>query len=121
VIYFRVGDIHATQESLARKGVPFEAAPHIIHKHEDGTEEWMTFFRDPDGNMLSRPPIRRVVHERPYTSAVASSPSPRLLAVPLIRVELPLLPPQWEKGTEGRVRALANNRSISQLCTRSAC
>lgn len=53
VIYFRVGDIHATQESLTRKGVPFEAAPHIIHKHEDGTEEWMTFFRDPDGNMLS--------------------------------------------------------------------
>ena len=53
VIYFRVGDIHATQESLARKGVPFEAAPHIIHKQEDGTEEWMTFFRDPDGNMLS--------------------------------------------------------------------
>ncbi|MEO6044941.1 MAG: VOC family protein [Tepidiformaceae bacterium] len=53
VIYFRVGDIHGTQESLARKGVPFEAAPHIIHKHEDGTEEWMTFFRDPDANMLS--------------------------------------------------------------------
>lgn len=53
VIYFRVGDIHATQDSLVRKGVPFEAAPHIIHKHEDGTEEWMTFFRDPDGNMLS--------------------------------------------------------------------
>ena len=53
VIYFRVGDIHATQESLTRKGVPFEAAPHIIHKHEDRTEEWMTFFRDPDGNMLS--------------------------------------------------------------------
>ena len=25
----------------------------MIHRHEDGTEEWMTFYRDPDGNMLS--------------------------------------------------------------------
>ena len=53
VIYFRVADIHATQDALAAKGVAFEGAPHMIHKHEDGTEEWMTFFRDPDGNMLS--------------------------------------------------------------------
>ena len=53
VIYFRVGDIHATQQSLTAKGVSFDGAPHVIHRHEDGMEEWMTFFRDPDGNMLS--------------------------------------------------------------------
>lgn len=53
VLYFRVGDIHAAQEALAAKGVTFEAAPHRIHTHEDGTEEWMTFFRDPDRNTLS--------------------------------------------------------------------
>ncbi|MEO6398381.1 MAG: VOC family protein [Tepidiformaceae bacterium] len=53
VIYFRVADIHATQDLLAAKGVPFDAPPHLIHRHEDRTEEWMTFFRDPDENMLS--------------------------------------------------------------------
>lgn len=52
-IYFTVADIHAAQDDLAARGVPFEGAPHMIHRHEDGREEWMTFFRDPDGNMLS--------------------------------------------------------------------
>ncbi len=52
-VYFTVGDIHRAQDELTAKGVAFEAAPHMIHRHEDGTEEWMTFFRDPDGNMLS--------------------------------------------------------------------
>ena len=28
-------------------------APHRIHTHDDGTEEWMTFFEDPDGNTLA--------------------------------------------------------------------
>jgi catechol 2,3-dioxygenase-like lactoylglutathione lyase family enzyme len=52
-IYFRVENIHGVQERLTAQGVAFEGAPHMIHRHEDGTEEWMTFFRDPDGNMLS--------------------------------------------------------------------
>jgi catechol 2,3-dioxygenase-like lactoylglutathione lyase family enzyme/DNA-binding CsgD family transcriptional regulator len=52
-IYFTVSDIHAAQEALTARGVPFEGAPHMIHKHDSGVEEWMTFFRDPDGNMLS--------------------------------------------------------------------
>jgi methylmalonyl-CoA/ethylmalonyl-CoA epimerase len=25
----------------------------MIHRHEDGTEEWMAFFTDPDGNLLA--------------------------------------------------------------------
>jgi methylmalonyl-CoA/ethylmalonyl-CoA epimerase len=25
----------------------------MIFKHEDGTEEWMAFFRDPDQNLLA--------------------------------------------------------------------
>lgn len=53
VLYFRVGDIKAAQAELAGRGVPFEGEPHMIHRHPDGTEEWMTFFRDPDGNMLA--------------------------------------------------------------------
>jgi methylmalonyl-CoA/ethylmalonyl-CoA epimerase len=24
----------------------------MIHKHADGTEEWMAFFKDPDGRPL---------------------------------------------------------------------
>jgi len=53
VLYFRVTDIHGVQEALAAKGVPFDGAPHRIHTHADGTEEWMTFFHDPDGNVLA--------------------------------------------------------------------
>ncbi|OAI39540.1 hypothetical protein AYO38_01490 [bacterium SCGC AG-212-C10] len=53
VIYFRVPSIHDAYEQLRSKDVPFEGAPHMIHRHEDGTEEWMAFFRDPDGNLLA--------------------------------------------------------------------
>lgn len=31
----------------------FQGAPHLIHRHEDGTEEWMAFFTDPAGNTLA--------------------------------------------------------------------
>lgn len=53
VLYFMVDDIHASQMALVAKGVGFEGEPHRIFTHPDGTEEWMTFFRDPDGSMLS--------------------------------------------------------------------
>lgn len=53
VLYFRVSGIAEAQRELGTRGVTFEGEPHMIHRHSDGTEEWMTFFRDPDGNMLS--------------------------------------------------------------------
>ena len=53
VIYFRVDDIDAAHRELTSRGVPFEGAPHMIHRHEDGMEEWMAFFRDPDDNILA--------------------------------------------------------------------
>lgn len=53
VLYFRVDDIHGSVATLRERGVEFEGEPHLIHRHPDGTEEWMTFFRDPEGNMLS--------------------------------------------------------------------
>jgi DNA-binding CsgD family transcriptional regulator/catechol 2,3-dioxygenase-like lactoylglutathione lyase family enzyme len=53
VLYFRVPDIHAAHESLTAKGVVFESAPHLIHRHESGVEEWMGFFHDSEGNMLA--------------------------------------------------------------------
>ena len=53
VIYFRVADIHAEYERLHTRGVAFKGAPHMIHRHADGTEEWMAFFEDPDGQPLA--------------------------------------------------------------------
>jgi DNA-binding CsgD family transcriptional regulator/catechol 2,3-dioxygenase-like lactoylglutathione lyase family enzyme len=53
ILYFRVSDIRASQESLQAQGVEFINAPHMIHRHADGTEEWMAFFKDPDGRPLA--------------------------------------------------------------------
>jgi DNA-binding CsgD family transcriptional regulator/predicted enzyme related to lactoylglutathione lyase len=53
VLYFQVPDIHAATEALEAKGVPFLGAPHMIHRHEDGTEEWMAFLTDPEGRTLA--------------------------------------------------------------------
>jgi methylmalonyl-CoA/ethylmalonyl-CoA epimerase len=59
VLYFRVDDISAAWRTLAGRGVKFDSEPHRIHRDENGTfgpagsEEWMAFFRDPDGNVLA--------------------------------------------------------------------
>ena len=54
ILYFLTGDIHATQESLSARGVKFTGAPHVIYTDEaTGTEEWMTFFEDGEGNTLA--------------------------------------------------------------------
>lgn len=52
ILYFRVAEIHAAHEAMQAKGVSFLNAPHRVHQHEDGTEEWMAFFVDPDGRPL---------------------------------------------------------------------
>jgi len=53
ILYFRVGDIHAAQRRLEGRGVEFTHAPHRIHRHEDGSEEWMAFFKDNEGRPLA--------------------------------------------------------------------
>lgn len=53
IVYFRVGAIHAAYERLVAAGVEFTQAPQMIHRHEDGAEEWMAFFTDPSGNALA--------------------------------------------------------------------
>lgn len=53
ILYFRVPDIHAAHATLSDRGAVFADAPHMIHRHEDGTEEWMAFFNDPDGRPLA--------------------------------------------------------------------
>ena len=52
-LYFTVPDIGAAHVTLTDRGVHFSGAPHMIHRHDDGTEEWMAFFDDPDGNTLA--------------------------------------------------------------------
>jgi catechol 2,3-dioxygenase-like lactoylglutathione lyase family enzyme len=52
IIYFRVPDIHAAHAELTARGAAFEAAPHMIHKHADGMEEWMAFLEDNEGRHL---------------------------------------------------------------------
>lgn len=53
ILYFRVPDIHAAHAELEARGAQFRGAPHMIHRHEDGTEEWMAFFDDNEGRPLA--------------------------------------------------------------------
>jgi len=53
ILYFRVDDIAEKHAELVARGVEFKGAPHMIHRHADGTEEWMAFFVDPDGRPLA--------------------------------------------------------------------
>jgi len=58
-LYLRVGDLQAAYATLQGRGVVFEDEPHMIHRDDEGIfgpageEEWMTFFRDPAGNLLA--------------------------------------------------------------------
>ncbi|MCH2239815.1 MAG: LuxR C-terminal-related transcriptional regulator [Blastomonas sp.] len=52
ILYFLVPDIAAEIERLKAAGVVILSAPHRIHVHPDGREEWMAFFADPDGGSL---------------------------------------------------------------------
>jgi DNA-binding CsgD family transcriptional regulator/catechol 2,3-dioxygenase-like lactoylglutathione lyase family enzyme len=53
ILYFRVIDIRSAYEALRARGVEFGEAPHMIHRHADGTEEWMAHFNDPEGRPLA--------------------------------------------------------------------
>jgi methylmalonyl-CoA/ethylmalonyl-CoA epimerase len=66
MLYLAVDDIDASVERLTAAGVTFEQGAHRIHTDEagrfgtPGTEDWMAFFRDSEGNLLGiverRPP-----------------------------------------------------------------
>jgi catechol 2,3-dioxygenase-like lactoylglutathione lyase family enzyme len=53
ILYLRVADIQKAYEELQTRGVEFIGAPHMIHRHPDGREEWMAFFKDPEGRPLA--------------------------------------------------------------------
>lgn len=53
IIYFNVPDIRTAHAELIQRGVEFLGAPHLIHRHPDGTEEWMAAFNDNEGRPLA--------------------------------------------------------------------
>ena len=53
ILYLRAADIAGAQEILKSRGVEFINAPHMIHRHADGTEEWLAVFKDPEGRALA--------------------------------------------------------------------
>jgi methylmalonyl-CoA/ethylmalonyl-CoA epimerase len=63
--YLRVDDIDATVERLRAAGVTVESEPHVIFGHEDdtlgpaGTDEWMAFVKDSEGNVVGLVEQRR--------------------------------------------------------------
>jgi DNA-binding CsgD family transcriptional regulator len=52
ILYLRVSNIGATHELLKSRGVEFINAPHMVHRHADGTEEWLSMLKDPEGRPL---------------------------------------------------------------------
>jgi len=52
VLYYLVPDIEAAYATLQERGVQFDDRPHLVHR-ADTHEEWMTFFKDPDDNVLA--------------------------------------------------------------------
>jgi methylmalonyl-CoA/ethylmalonyl-CoA epimerase len=67
LLYFAVDDVDATLARLRDAGVAVEGEPHVIFGHDDGTlgpsgtDEWMAFVRDPEGNLVG------LVEQRPRT------------------------------------------------------
>lgn len=58
ILYLAVSDIDAVHGQLAAKGVTLTGTPHRIHRHEDGREEWMAFFKDDEGRDLALHEVR---------------------------------------------------------------
>ena len=63
--YLGVDDLDATVARLRDAGVAVESEPHLIFGHDDdtlgpaGTDEWMAFVRDSEGNLVG------LVEQRP--------------------------------------------------------
>jgi methylmalonyl-CoA/ethylmalonyl-CoA epimerase len=52
VIYYKVQDLQSAFTTLSKRGVRFEAKPHLIAKMPDH-DLWMAFLRDPDKNLIA--------------------------------------------------------------------
>jgi methylmalonyl-CoA/ethylmalonyl-CoA epimerase len=63
LLYLSTDDIEAERIRLEAAGVAFVDDIHRIHTHTGtmapaGTEEWMTFFRDSEGNLVGLSELR---------------------------------------------------------------
>lgn len=52
ILYFSVEDIQREYERLLRQRAKILSAPHRVHTHKDGAEEWMCFLEDNDGRPI---------------------------------------------------------------------
>ncbi|MFF1254277.1 VOC family protein [Pseudarthrobacter sp. NPDC058329] len=58
LLYLQVPDVTSSVDELKGRGVEVVDAPHVIYSHTDGrlgpagTDEWMAFIRDSEGNTL---------------------------------------------------------------------
>ncbi len=58
LVYLQVDDVRATVEELRARDVEILSEPHVIFSHADdtlgpaGTDEWMAFIRDSEGNTV---------------------------------------------------------------------
>lgn len=58
LLYLKVADVRGEIGRLRSRGVEIIAEPQMIYKHSDsrlgpaGTEEWMAFIRDSEGNTV---------------------------------------------------------------------
>lgn len=65
LVYLAVDDIEAAVALVRGKGLEVTSEPHVIFGHDDdtlgpaGTDEWMAFFTDPEGNLVA------LVEQRP--------------------------------------------------------
>lgn len=65
LVYLAVDDIEASVAWVRGKGLEVTSEPHVIFRHDDdtlgpaGTDEWMAFFTDPEGNLVG------LVEQRP--------------------------------------------------------
>ncbi len=53
ILYLATRDIFANHAQLMERGAVLKGAPHMIHRHPDGSEEWMAFFEDDEGRPLA--------------------------------------------------------------------
>lgn len=66
-IYFLVDDLDAAHAEISALGHIFEGGPVMVHRDDrgqfapSGTEEWMSFLRDPSGNLIGLVERRRPV------------------------------------------------------------
>ncbi len=81
VLYFAVDDIHTAFAELSGGGVVFDDEPHMIFRDDKGqfgppgTEEWMAFFADTEGNTLALTERRPIAAAGAETDSASSSPT----------------------------------------------